>query len=308
MRRKTTIKRVTGTALGVLAGALLAGGGRAQAQTNDVAKLAQENRELKKRLDALEDLLKKEGIEPSGDVKSQTVKAISGVTISGFVTSSYFYDVANAKDTHPAGYLWNTSLNSFTLNKVKLTLASPEVDRDKCDAAFRASFIWGQDASIVDTRSTSPNDPGFSWLREAYADLNVPIGTGLDVRAGELISLLNYESGDGGAANRNFSQGYQWYYTGNPPSAGVQMGYDFNEYVGLKARLQNGLYTGPIDSASKTFIGGLYIHPDKKTSLAFLGFEGRQDFQPAWDIAGGSFIASRQLFEQYNVTIATEAD
>ena len=42
-------------------------------------------------------------------------------------------------------------------------------------------------------------------------ELNIPIGTGLNVKAGEMISLLNYESGDGGAVNENFSQGYQWY-------------------------------------------------------------------------------------------------
>jgi len=305
MTRKKTIQRLTRTAIGVLAGTLMAGGTCALAQ-DATAKLEQENQDLKKRLDALEDLLKKEGIQSSADAKTHTVKALSQMTISGFVSSSYFYDVGNSKDTHPAGYLWNTSLNSFTINKVKLTLASPAVEKDKWDAAYRASFIWGQDAPIVDTGSTGV--PGFSWLREAYVELNIPIGTGLDIKAGELISLLNYESGDGGAVNGNFSQGYQWYYTGNPPDGGVQLGYDFNEYVGLKARLQNGLYNGPVSTGGKTFMGGLYINPDKKTSLAFLGFAGRQNFTPAWDIAGASFIGSRQLLEQNNLSLAVEAD
>ncbi len=187
----------------------------AHAQT-DAEKLEKENQELRKRLDNLEDVLKKEGIETSGNPVTQPVKALSQVAISGFVTSSYFYDVGNSKDNHPAGYLWNTSLNSFTLNKIKLTLASPAVDKSKWDAAYRASFIWGQDAPIVDSGSTGNN--GFSWIREAYVELNIPIGTGLDVKAGELISLLNYESGDGGAVNGNFSQGYQWCVHWQPPS------------------------------------------------------------------------------------------
>ncbi len=76
----------------------------------------------------------------------------------------------------------------------------------------------------------------------------------------------------------------------------------------MKARLQNGLYTGPIDTGSKTFMGGLYVKPDTKTSLAFLGFAGRQDFNPSWYITGGSFIGSRQLMEQYNLSFATEFD
>ena len=72
--------------------------------------------------------------------------------------------------------------------------------------------------------------------------MNAPLGTGLNIRAGQLISLLNYESGDGGAANANFSQGYQWFYTGNGPSAGLQLGYTFTDWMDLKVRVQNGMH------------------------------------------------------------------
>jgi hypothetical protein len=296
-------------------GALVVSGFPAHAQsgTTNSTKLEQENQELRQRLDKLEHLMEKEGLKPSGSgaAADPPVSALTDVTLSGFVSTSYFYDVGNSKDSHPTGYLWNTSLNSFTINKIKLTLASPTVNKDKWDAAYRVSFIWGQDASTVDTGSVG--DAGFSWLREAYLELNVPIGTGLDIKAGELISLLNYESGDGGAANGNFSQGYQWYYTGNPPAGAVQLGYDINDMFGFKVRLQNGLYTGPVDTGAKTFVGGFYVQPDKKTSLAFLGFNGRQDISslgapPDYNIAGVSFIGSRQLCEEHNVTIATEFD
>ncbi|MGO8697330.1 MAG: outer membrane beta-barrel protein [Limisphaerales bacterium] len=294
------------TAASAVLGTMLATALPASGQTNTTTKLEQDNQELRNRLDKLEDLLKKEGIKPSTETKDPPVAAMSAVTISGFVTASYFYDAGSTKDNHPAGYLWNTSLNSFSVNEIKLTLASPAVDKEKWDAAYRASFIWGEDAPVVDTASKSVG--GFSWLREAYVELNIPIGTGLDVKAGELISLLNYESGDGGAVNDNFSQGYQWYYTGNPPNAGVQLGYDFNDWIGIKLRVENGLYSGPVATGPKTFMGGVYVQPDKKTSLAFLGFEGHQNFAPPWDIAGASFIGSRKLLESHNVTLATELD
>jgi hypothetical protein len=291
--------------IGVLLATLVGSGFLAHAQDADASKLEQENKELRDRLDKLEDTLKKEGITPNADAKDPPVAAMSAITLSGFVTSSYFYDVASTKDPHPVGYLWNTALNQFTLNKVKITLASPAVAKDKWDAAYRVSLMYGQDAK-VDNSSSSIT--GYQAVREAYVDLNIPIGTGLDFKAGELISLLNYESGDGGAANANFSQGYQWWYTGNGPAGGVQLAYDFNEMFGLKLRLQNGLYTGETDTGSKTFMGGFYVNPDKKTSLAFLGFAGRQDFMPPWYLSGGSFIGSRQLTEKYNITLATEAD
>ncbi len=294
----------------VLVAAFSAASPHLRAQTDNADTLEKENQELKRRLDKLENIVKKEGLMPSDDSAPthDAVRALSQVDITGFVSTSYFSDVASSKDNHPAGYLWNTTLNSFTVNEIKLTLGSPAPDKDKWDAAYRVSMIWGDDAKIVDTGAFGPGNPTIP-IREAYVELNVPIGTGLDIRAGELISLLNYESGDGGAVNANFSQGYQWYYTGNPPNAGIQASYDFNEMFGFKLRLQNGLYNGPVSSGPKTFMGGLYFQPDKKTSLVFLGFEGRQNFPPIWwDIYGGSFIGSRVLTEKHNLQFATEFD
>ena len=275
------------------------------AQTNDMTKLEQENADLKRRLDSLEDLMQKEGIKPSGDSPVMEVKALSGVTLSGYVSASYFYDAANSRSNSPAGYLWNTKMNSFTLNEIKLTLASPAVDKDKWDAAYRFSLLYGQDAKYL---NSGGGTPGFSAIREGYVELNAPIGTGLDIKLGELISLLNYESGDGGAANDNFSQGYQWWYTGNGPAAGVQVGYDFNDVVGIKLRLQNGLFTGPIDGGSKTFLGGLYINPNKETSLTFLGFAGRQNIPTTWYNDGVEFIGTRKLTDVDHLNFATELD
>ena len=218
-------------------------------------RLERENQELLKRLDMLEGMAKKEGLLPSEGPPKHTVKALSELQISGFVTASYFYDTSVPADRKSNGYLWNTSENSFSINKVKLTLASPAVERsgDSWDAGFRVSLIWGEDASAV---NTGGEVQGLEDLREAYAELNVPIGSGLNVKMGQLISLLNYESGDGGAANANFSQGYQWYYTGNGPSAGLQLGYTFTDWLDVKARVQNGMYAGAIDNnAAKAFMG-----------------------------------------------------
>jgi hypothetical protein len=306
MMKTTGIKRTNAAAIGVVIGTMLAASSPLQAQM-ETNKMEQENQDLRKRVDALEYLVKKEGIQPSGDTSTQPIKAMSAITVSGYVSASYFYDMANSKDNAPTGYLWNTKLNSFDLNEVKLTLASPAVDKDKWDAAYRVSLLYGQDAAFLNSGN---GITGFNSIREAYVELNVPVGTGLDIKAGELISLLNYESGDGGAVNDNFSQGYQWWYTGNGPAAGVQASYDINDWIGFKLRLQNGLFTGPVDSGSKTFLGGLYIKPDKKTSLAFLGFAGRQNLAipTTWYDDGVSFIGTRKLTAWDNLNFATELD
>ncbi|HUC86386.1 MAG TPA: outer membrane beta-barrel protein, partial [Candidatus Acidoferrales bacterium] len=207
--KKTKHVRTRGnvTTAGAWLGILATAGFKACAQsTNDTDRITQletQNQALQQRLDSLEDAVKKEGLMPSGTA-TNIVSALDGMTISGFVEASYFYNLNRPASGYSDGYLWNTKDNNFTLNKVKITLASKPVEQngDQWDAGYRVSLIAGQDAPIVNTDSSVI---GFDYLREAYVELNVPIGTGLDIKAGELISLLNYESGDGGAANENYS-------------------------------------------------------------------------------------------------------
>ena len=293
------------TALGACLGAAITGSvawpARADsaADAGRLAKVEQENKDLKQRLDALEGLAQKEGLLTSGQPAPKFAKALSNLSISGFVQASYFYNTARPADGKSAAYLWNTTDNSFSINKVKLTLASPPVERsgDKFDAGFRVSMIWGEDAPVLNTGSPGA---GFEPLREAYVDLNVPLGTGLNVKAGQLISLLNYESGDGGAANANFSQGNQWFFTGNGPAAGVQLGYTITDWLDVTARVQNGLYGGPVDmNSAKTFLGSLGFKPDSKTWINLIGFAG--DGTPvSKSVQGGSVLAGRQWTPQFN--------
>ncbi len=266
--------------------------------TDRMDKLETENKALKARLDSLEAIAKKEGITPSG-AESKAVQALSAVNISGFVQASYFYNTETPADGFSDGYLWNTRDNSFSLNKVKLTLASNALDKDKWDAGYRVSMIWGEDAPIVNTGlRAAPN--GFENLREAFVELNAPIGTGLNIKVGQLISLLNYESGDGGAANNNFSQGYQWFYTGNGPSAGVQLGYALNDMVDFKVRVQNGMYAGPLDNNNaKTLLGAIGIKPTADLWFSLIGFGGNENV--GMDVMGGSLLAGYQVTKPFSV-------
>lgn len=260
-------------------------------------RLEKENQDLRTRLESLEHMMQKEGL--AGSLPTNAVKALSNVQISGFVTASYFYDTSKPSDQNSNGYLWNTHSDSFSINKVKLTIASAPVERsgDKWDAGYRASLIWGEDAPIV---NTGGNNQGLEALREAYVEMNVPIGTGLDVKAGQLISLLNYESGDGGAANPNFSQGYQWFYTGNGPSAGAQLGYTFTDWLDVKVRAQNGLYAGPVDNNhGKTFMGAIGLKPMKDLWFSLIGFGG--DESNTLDVKGGSLLAGYQVTQPFGV-------
>lgn len=261
-------------------------------------KLEKENLDLRNRLEALENVAKREGILPSGSTPPKFVSAMSEITLSGFVQASYFYNLQDPADRASDGYLWNTIQDNFSLNKVKLTLASKPAERsgEAWDAGFRASMIWGEDAPVL---NTGGERQGLEAVREAYVDLNIPIGDGLIVKAGQLISLLNFESGDGGAANPNFSQGFQWFFTGNGPSAGVQGDYQVTDWLNVKARVQNGMYAGAVDNNNaKTFLGSLGITPGPATWINLLGFAGEES--DTMNVAGGSVLAGHKFTEKLN--------
>lgn len=266
-------------------------------------KLEKENLDLRKRLDALESVAQKEGILASGQ-EPKFVSSMSEITLTGFVQASYFYNTREPADGTSDGYLWNTTHNSFSINKVKITLASKPVERsgDAWDAGFKTSLMFGEDAGVL---NTGGERQGLEALREAYVDLNVPVGTGLNVKAGQLISLLNYESGDGGAANANFSQGYQWFFTGNGPSSGVQVGYTFTDWLDIKARVQNGMYAGAVDNNdAKTAMVSIGLKPDDKTWVNLIGFGG--DESATSTVRGGSLLAGRTFGS--NITTGLEFD
>jgi hypothetical protein len=277
--------------------------------TNRLDKLEQENKDLHQRLDALEGMAKKEGLLTSSTKADPPVAALTDITLSGFVTASYFHDSSEppASIGHISpGYLWNRVNDSFSINKVKITLASPQVQNtgEKFDVGYRFSLIAGQDAPIVNTKAGTI---GFDYLREAFVEMNIPIGTGLDVKVGELISMLNYESGDGGAVNNNFSQGYQWFFTGNPPAAGIQLGYKINDWLSVRGRVQNGMYAGPVDNnSSKTFMGAIDVKPNDKLWVSVLGFGGREDAGFTQSLWGASLLGGWQATTQ--LSFGTELD
>ncbi len=260
----------------LLTGAIALGAaGSVHAADDRLDKMAKENADLKTRLEALEILATKEGLKPSGDAP-KFVRSMSEITISGFVQASYFYNTRTPADGYSDGYLWNTKDNSFSINKFKLTAASKPEANDQGDAGFKASLMFGDDAPQLNTGGANGiggANTSFNDLREAYVEINVPIGTGLNIKAGELISLLNYESGDGGAANVNFSQGNQWWFTGNGPSAGIQGSYNFTDKVGLTLRVDNGLFQGPVDNHSgKAYSASVNFKPTSKLWVNVYGF------------------------------------
>jgi len=270
-------------------------------------KLWQENEKLRLRLEALEVLNSEEISVPSAEIPSKTLDFLGRTELSGSISASYFYDGSKPTDRTSNGLTFTQNHNSFTLNHVKLTLDHPvNVSPDEWDAGYNVMLMFGQDSPFVNTFGNGSNGD----IRQAYVGINVPVGNGLVIKAGQLISLLNFESGDGGIVNPTWSQGNQWFFTGNGPSTGVQGTYTLSEKVSTTVRIQNNMYGAQDNNSSKTLMGNISMNPDGNTWVTLIGFGGPEGFpgdtgDGNW-LKGVQLLAGRKLSEENNVNAATE--
>src|SRR3989338_1465346 len=224
---------------------------------------------LEERVRELEEKLK--------DVGYTGVKG-SGIKLSGYVDTSYLVNlrgnngstpIAGATGTADAGgnatqtqfggaRVFDYQQDEFVLNAVKLTL---EKDKDDSDfpAGFRVDLMYGVDAEILggrrgiavaengDTAEDIENDSSF-YLEQAYINLGLPLGDGVDVKIGKMVTLIGYEVIES-PANANFSRSFAF---GLAPftQTGVTFGYNINEYITATMGLINGPDNDGVDGAA----------------------------------------------------------
>lgn len=214
---------------------------------------------LEERIRELEEKLK--------DVGYTGVKG-SGIKLSGYVDTSYLVNFRGADGSSPipganananaaatfsqANYgnarVFDRQFDEFTLHAVKLTL---EKDKDDSDfpAGFRVDMMYGADANVLNNRGIpftigagsrdAVQDDSDFYLEQAYVNLGLPLGDGVDVKIGKMVTLIGYEVIES-PANANFSRSFGF---GLAPltQTGVTFGYNINEYLTATIGLINGL-------------------------------------------------------------------
>jgi len=118
---------------------------------------------------------------------------LGGVTLSGFVETSYTYSTQPA-GSQIVGRLFDRLHNQFMLDGVKLGL-DRAADASRFTAGFHVDLLLGQDASPIQARGLSLGDQGD--VPQAYILLNIPTadGRGVQLKAGKFLALPGVESG-----------------------------------------------------------------------------------------------------------------
>ncbi len=219
---------------------------------------------LENRIAELEAKLKDAGV--GGGVKG------SGIKVSGYVDTSYLVNLADRTETGPVagsslqnnGRVFDGQYDAFTLNAVKLTIEKAK-DNSKFPAGFRVDTIVGNDAHVLQNSTRGFTGVGESsmFIEQAYIDLGIPVGNGIDVKVGRMVSLIGYEVIES-PANWQFSRS-DAFRLSPKTQQGATFGYQFNDTVTATVGVINGLdasslaiaNTGQEDSNYNTELSGV---------------------------------------------------
>jgi hypothetical protein len=172
------------------------------------------------------------------------VTALTATTISGYVDTSAVWNPGTG-NANPAPYAFNAGKqDGFNVNSVDVKLEHVPGE--------------GQWASGYALELTGGPD-GFSALgqygilRQAYVDLRVPVGNGIDFKLGEWDNVLGYESTDS-YKNPNWTRSYG--YSIEPTEhVGLLASYRISDAINLQAGVANNI-TSPM--FHDTFTKGTY--------------------------------------------------
>ena len=168
------------------------------------------------------------------------------ITIGGFtnVSWTYFADkgVENEQQNRP-GFGNEDQDPTFAGLQVFVERVA-EVTADEFDIGFRMEWLYGGDARYIHSNGLFDHyglndgpDEQFD-LTQAYVDFALPVGNGLNLRAGKFVSLANYEVID--ATKRPFySTGYI-FASGPGTHSGLLGTYSFNENWTVDAGIVRG--------------------------------------------------------------------
>lgn len=228
-------------------------------------ELQEKIKALEKRLEELEGkTLKNDTVTP------QTLEFLGKTAVSGFVSASFFH---NFNDANPSANAFVTKNDAFTLHKLKLALEKPvDYDKDKWNAGFRADLVAGEDAKVIHASGLGDSDQPFD-LEQAYLTLNIPIGNGLKLALGKMVTLMGVEVIEE-TANPNWSVGNQFLFAENFTQLGGLLSYKWNDNIETVFAVFNGWDKVTDNNNALSYMGKINFTLTDKTAIALLGYGG----------------------------------
>lgn len=134
------------------------------------------------------------------EARAQTnalLTTVSATTISGYVDTSAVWNPGTG-NANPAPYAFNPGKqDGFNVDSVDIRIQKA-TDESQWSSGYVAELMYGPD-SVAVTDDVA--------IRQAYVELRVPVGNGLDFQVGRWDNLIGYESNDS-YKNPNWTRSY----------------------------------------------------------------------------------------------------
>ena len=232
---------VTGVLLGVCGMALSASPVLAE-DSPDAQVWKQEISDMKGRLGTLEDRLAKSEASSAGAEEGNAVlqlpSGLHGVQMSGFVDTTFTYNLNEPQTNVNSLRVFDTRSNGFMINNAQLTVSKP-VDASS-PVGFMTELMFGTDAEVVGSVTgglgVTTNE---IELQEAFVEYLAPIGNGLDLRVGKFATMHGaevIESKDNWNISRSFLFGFAIPFT----HTGFRAMYPWTEQLSTTVGVSNG--------------------------------------------------------------------
>jgi hypothetical protein len=193
----------------------------------------------------------------------------------------------------PPGHVLPGRVFDFQADHVILDQADFSFERDvnwdnakkgKFDIGGKVEFMYGGDAGLIHSNGILDNYNGAHSpdnqpdLTQAYMDFLLPIGSGLDIRAGKFVTLLGYETINP-TTNPLFSRSFEFGFAIPFTNTGVLGTYNLTDKLTITAGITRGWEQSSKDTNSSIDVMGQvkYVHSDVLT-LYFNGIVGPEKF------------------------------
>jgi hypothetical protein len=200
---------------------------------------------------------------------STVLTSLSSTTLSGYVDTTAVWKFGTGDANMPGRVYDGPDVqDGFNLNVVSLTLDKP-LDKDDWSAGYHVQMLMGPGANKRGTGLIDvPTDFAFN---EAYVNLHVPVGNGLEIHVGQFGTFNGYEAYDS-YKNPNWSRSYGFF---NETSAhtGVAAFYKVADWMTVQAGVGNtGPFNSQVDAKTSTESAKAYLAMVTLTAPESFGF------------------------------------
>ncbi len=227
-----------------------------------------------------------------------------GISFSGYLEGSYTQNFNNPSNGINQLRIFDVNANEFRPNVAKFVL-DREADANGTGwdrAGFHVKFNAGKDSKFIGGTNLSP----YADFQEFYVQYVLPVGTGLDIKAGRINTLIGFD-GLESPENPNYSR--SWLFGLGQPftTFGIRASYEFSKQVSFSIGGINSVTSSTGDSTNKLMVESALVWTvTERLKATFYGLFGpRPGQRPGSDgnrVLGGGFV-SYQLTEKASMVL-----